>query len=762
MALFQPTNITPSVLGELGNGTVDITKDLTVTWQVNGNSAMTAFEIVFYQNNSASTQVYTTGKLTEGCPFYGTNYAGTVVPFSYTIPTATLTGAGMSNGSTYKLVITQYWSDTDSVTQVSAAAFVTRAAATLTINDMPSTLASKSATFTATYTQAQGDALNWVRWQIAYADDLDNPFYDTGNIYGTAQLQVSYDGFFRESSYGVQCLVQTENGVDAGTGWQMFTVDYAASPLEGAVQVMKECGDRSALLVSWPDISYIPGEATGEYTISGGELNLPAGSSVTWDQVNGEAMALEAPWSLFFKTQMLGGDLTLVSMETAEGEISLSYSMSGKSLSLTLGSQVVTVWENLSQFATVTAVLTPTTLYLRADWLAGGLYPSATLYPGTTLYPKGDTIPTTGQSTTAVSYTQGAVTGMTVSGAQNCDWIALYKGAAATADVTAAMAGTFTPVNVNGWYFVSNFDNGSLNGGNLGQTDEPLTGLSLYRQQGSQARLEHLIDLPLNVGQVFDYGAASQQGDYVYYLFPVGPETYIAEPLVSAPANPCFWNWTVLSCTARDGGGWAVEQEFAFGKNLVSGSITNGNSPQVLKNFTQYPTVQTDPANYQEGTLGSLIGVIDRSTGKYSDSIELRDAIYGLSTTTNTLFLKNRKGDVFPIRTSGPVGMETWDGSAAQAQTVSLPWVQVGSGAGESILLTPEDTGWTTVGSLCCVEGTGSGSCILQEKEVTPTQQVQVVTPEIGFTGLSQVTVEAIPSRFGAVAQGADGSLTVS
>lgn len=189
MALFQPTNITPSVLGELGNGTVDITQDLTVTWQVNGNSAMTAFEIVFYQNNAGSSQLYTTGKVTEGCPFYGTNYAGKVIPFSYTIPTASLTGAGMANGNTYKLVITQYWSDKDSVTQVSAAAFVTRAAPTLVIDNMPETLAAKNATFTATYTQAQGDALNWVRWQIADADHLDNPFYDTGNIYGTAQLQ---------------------------------------------------------------------------------------------------------------------------------------------------------------------------------------------------------------------------------------------------------------------------------------------------------------------------------------------------------------------------------------------------------------------------------------------------------------------------------------------------------------------------------------------------------------------------------------------
>ena len=759
MALFQPTNITPSVLGELGNGTVDITQDLTVTWQVNGNSAMTAFEIVFYQNNTGSSQLYTTGKVTEGCPFYGTDYAGEVIPFSYTIPTASLTGAGMANGNTYKLIITQYWSDQDSVTQVSAAAFVTRAAPTLVIDNMPETLAAKNATFTATYTQAQGDALNWVRWQIADADHLDNPFYDTGNIYGTAQLQAQYDGFFRESNYAVQCLVQTENGVDVSTGWQPFSVDYAASSLEGAVQVRQERGDRSALLVSWSDVSYIPGSATGDYTIQDVILDLSDDSSVVWDEVNGGPLSFDAPWSVFFKTQLSGGESVLFLLDTSEGTVALHYARREQALSLTLGSETIPLQENLSQYATVTMVLTPTTVYLRLDWLTGGLHPSQTLYPGATLYPRADTIPATVRNTTAVAYTQGTITGITLNGPQKCDWIALYKGAAADADVAAAMAGTFIPVNENGWYFVSNFDNGTLNGGNLGQTDDPLTGLSLYRQQGEQERLEHLIDLPLRVGQVFDYGAASQQGPYVYYLFPTGPETYIADPIVSNPANPCFWNWTVLSCAARTDGGWVVEQEFSFGKNLVSGSITNGNSPQVLKNFTQYPTVQIDPANYQEGTLGSLIGVIDKKTGKYRDSIALRDAIYGLSTTTNTLFLKNRKGDLMEIRTSGPVGMETWDGSAAQAQTVSLPWVQVGSGKGESILLTPEDTGWTTVGSLCCVGE--AGSSVLQEKEVTPTKGTQVVKPDIGFTGLTQVTVNAIPSSFGELSQGEDGALTV-
>ena len=77
-------------------------------------------------------------------------------------------------------------------------------------------------------------------------------------------------------------------------------MDYAASSLEGAVQVRQERGDRSALLVSWSDVSYIPGSATGDYTIQDGILDLPDDSSVVWDKVNGGPLSFDAPWSVFF------------------------------------------------------------------------------------------------------------------------------------------------------------------------------------------------------------------------------------------------------------------------------------------------------------------------------------------------------------------------------------------------------------------------------------------------------------------------------
>lgn len=694
MALFQPTNISPSTRGELGNGTVDATQPLAVSWQVNGNSPLTAFTITIYQNDAASTQVYTTGKRTDGCPFYGTDYAGEIQFFSYTIPAATLAGAGIANGNTYKLVITQYWSDTESVVQSSAAAFLTRAAPALTLPDIPETISTRSATFAAQYTQAQGDAINWVRWQLAYAGDLENSFYDTQNIYGTAQLQVSYDGFFRGNTYAVRCRIQTANGVEADTGWVSFQVDYSAYPLAGAVKAARASGEKSAVLVEWGRISYIPGAPSGEYHIQDGLLTLPEGSAVTWNTVNGEPAHFGQPWSILWAGQLNWKSTTAFTVTTEPGDIVLSYDYDSRALTLTIAGTVADSWAPVVPNAKLTLILTPDTLYLRKFEYGGGLYPAATLYPSATLYPKADVVPAVSRKRVEILYNQGTVTGATLGGPQICDYFSVVQGVPNAGVIQAVWeAGSCAPEYNETTYLLASFDNG-LNAGNLGQTEDPLTGLSIYRRRGNGGLLQHLIDLPLNTSQLYDYGAASQQGPYVYYLFPLGATTYIADPINSNETSPCFWNWTVLECSRREDGSYRVEAEYAFGKNLSSGAVSNNNSPSVLKNFTRYPTVQLDPANYQNGTLSSFIGVIDPVTARYEDTIQLRDAIYGLATTTNPLFLKNRKGDLLRIRVGGAIAMETMDNSREQAQTVSLPWVEVGSANNVSIVVTPQDKTW--------------------------------------------------------------------
>lgn len=62
--LYEPTNIIPSTMTQ--TGTVAATTDnVNIQWQVNGNSAMTMFQIDVMQNNADSTFVYSTGIVTE-------------------------------------------------------------------------------------------------------------------------------------------------------------------------------------------------------------------------------------------------------------------------------------------------------------------------------------------------------------------------------------------------------------------------------------------------------------------------------------------------------------------------------------------------------------------------------------------------------------------------------------------------------------------------------------------------------------------------
>jgi len=302
MALYQPTQIVPSTLSGLGDGVIDATEDLVVSWQINGMSAMTAYQIVIYQNDAVSTQMYDTGKVTLVDPVYGTDQNGNQILFEATaITAADLSTAGIVNGyaNGYKFIITQWWG-ANSIAQTSASVFLTRAKPTITMGAIASPLASKELSVSATYTQAQGDSLSWVRWILT--DYSGNVLKDTGRV-STGVLQFDYDGLFSGSSYYIECQIETENGVTATTGPVNFDVSYSMAPAEGLVDVCRRAG-QPFVEVSWSDRSAVEGEPSGPYTVSGGLLKLPSGSSVTWDNVDGIPLSFAAPWSLAWRASL--------------------------------------------------------------------------------------------------------------------------------------------------------------------------------------------------------------------------------------------------------------------------------------------------------------------------------------------------------------------------------------------------------------------------------------------------------------------------
>ena len=132
---------------------------------------------------------------------------------------------------------------------------------------------------------------------------------------------------------------------------------------------------------------------------------------------------------------------------------------------------------------------------------------------------------------------------------------------------------------------------------------------------------------------------------------------------------------------------------FRFRLNVTSGTIGNNNIPNALNNFTRYPTIQMSPANYQSGKLSGYIGSVGRD-GEYRDDIATRDAIYALSTTGRTLFLKNRKGDFLLVFLNGAVAMDTQDNTRQQAQIASVPWVETGGTKDTRLIITREDGLW--------------------------------------------------------------------
>lgn len=280
--LFQPSNISPDQI--YNTGTVDITEDLDVSWRVNGDSAMTAYQIDFYQNNAASTLVYSTGKVTLDTPFWGVDYSGEVRYYTVTIPTATLTTAGMSNGNTYKLLITQWWTANDSVQQYAASIFITRAVPALTMTAIPDPLTSKSHSFTATYSQAQGDGIRWVSWEISEQGNEANPFVATGPIYGTGELQVDYDGFLTGTTYVVRCTAESANGVEVSTGWIDFDVSYSVSSATGSVSACMLAGS-PCVWVTWDMVVSADGYSIMRRTVGESRLVKIADVSSTTGQI---------------------------------------------------------------------------------------------------------------------------------------------------------------------------------------------------------------------------------------------------------------------------------------------------------------------------------------------------------------------------------------------------------------------------------------------------------------------------------------------
>lgn len=709
MALYMPTNVSPSTMGAWGDGTVDLNNGLHISWQVNGNSAMQAFQIRIYENDSLSTKVYDTGKRTDDCPFYGRDANGNVVRFAYSIGAAALQNAGMHNGKDYKLIITQWWSDTESVTQQSASVFRCRETAELTIDTFADPVTSKSATWTATYQYASPV---WVRWMLRRAG-ADEMLLDTGALF-TAQLELTYDELFNGVEYEIRCQVESTNGKIADTGWKSFSVAYETQKYSGtATAVVGK--EKSGVFIQWPAAVEIQGKAEGTYTIENGVLTLPQGSTVLWDGVGGTSNGLgfEGDWGIQWRGSIVGNNWIpfIVSGENGLGA-SASYRL--------------VFPENLKQYARREGA----TVVYTANMIGHDV--ESTII---TVYYKDDqghdqavgTSWRNWQPTPPRYENVEVIETVQLTGAQACTALWIKKGAIQEGE---------TPNFDSSTYMLADFTNG-LSGGSV-QLAAGITGWEIYRETADTGEFRKIGRTAADQLSIWDCSAVSQ-GTYTYYIFGVGNGTFALTPMTTNQIAVCLWDWVILSCEEAADGTYHVEKLYRFSLNVNSGAMLNNNSPGILDNFTPYPTVQLSTANYRSGTLSSYIGYVGGGA-EYMEKDDLRMELYALSTTGNTLFLKNRKGDLIQIRIAGEVSINTMDDTRQQAQTASIPWVEIGPTDGKRIVITEDDDFYN--------EPDGGGSMqtgTLQTlKTANSSFETQSVFPDSGYEGMREVRINGM------------------
>ena len=618
MALYQPTNIFPSSFAGVGGGVVDVTQPLTVSWQVNGSSAMTAYQIKIYENTTASKLVYNSDRVNLQHPFYGMTSTGDVNYFQVTIPANRLINLSNGFSSGYKMLITQWWNG-GSIQQLSPSFFLTRTNPAVTVS-VPATVTSRSVTFTGSYTQAQGDTLDWFRWELALQDDPESPIEDSGYIYGTEDIQVTYDGLFTNTAYSVRLTIQTENGVQATTGWQNFTAQYDVSDMKGYVDAC--VSPLEGVIIQWPRISYINGKPSGPHQLTGGQLRLPAGSSITWDERNGEPMNIPTPWSLAWSGIVPLTGTSPVWRITGDGH-TLSLSIEPHLISLILDGAVLASVEipHLLVDYTIRMVLTPRELHMYYPVQEGGLYPSSVLFPSATLYPMGGDV-SWERFTYPLTWVQPDIESITLYGEQRCDYIMVSGG-----EVSGALLGDlltnfeFEPSWTLDTWFLATFNGTGINGGNITPSGDSITGAAVYRLKKGDRRLQLVANVGIGSSTLVDEGFRNQS-TYTYYVFVLGTNTYVSAPLISNPVTPMFWNWTVLDCSVDSNGTYHLEEAHLFRNSVSTDSISNNNAPSMLQNFTPYPLRQPSSYNFKSSTLTGYIGRVDMKLNQYIDTVD--------------------------------------------------------------------------------------------------------------------------------------------
>ena len=689
MALFQPTNITPDLKGGVKNGVVLIPAgtltptDWDISWSVNGNSKMTAYQIDFYQNTAASTLTGSTGKITLDTPFSAISTGEPEKRFTakvaWSLIAGTYSGTGTLRG---KFKITQWWgSGADNyVEQRSLSTFEVSHAGSIHI------LADSGyggkwnylGLYTPPIASIYGNVpLNWARWQIRSGNVQGELVHDGGKVWNATDLRYSTP-MLAPGHYSVVLTAEGANGAEYQDVMELDVELDSMAVLDNLLSV--KCDrEHDALKISMVEnVSFVQGDPAGNVTI--GKNNVVVLGDHTSSLIYSIDNYSATEWSFIWHGKIngtRGGTVFRVTMESGEnirvaqnsGWLYFSTGSSLANLAYTIGREYWIIFttgyftgSSSSDFQWL--VYSPevsgysnwrvTTLSLsRPKYIS--FYGPSTIYGFQLGFGTGNDSLSVGMSDNKAE--------------------SVFLGPSITFPYSSGGGDAYRAA----WLPLGDADGvGSLFRGD----GEYLIGKRL-------AYVGDLLPGGDGIPYILDYAALNnRRSSYVV----TGASAELENGAISSTGTyqPCFWNWLLIEAEqdAQNKDIYEARQVFRFEGNVSSGSYTNRGARNIQPTFTPYPAVFRSTQNSRQGTLTGLIGKV--TGGVYYDSNETEAALRALSSSRNQLFIRDRRGNLIKIALAGEISMSVNDSTAKQEITASVPWVETGPTDGVSVF----ERGW--------------------------------------------------------------------
>ena len=674
MGQYRPSGLIPSTL--TSEYTIDATVANDFRCRINGTSPTTKYQLKIMKNDAASTAVYDSGVVTLAAPLYPVNYDGTPNELIVNVPS----NSGMENGNEYKWTMTSYWSDNDKYESYENV-FKAYAAASVTISNFPETVASRSYTFVATVTQAQGVAVQRFGWIIRNKDTLEETVntIDENNIY-SSDVRLTYDGFLSGTTEEIRVKCWMNDGTEVETQFQSFDVSYQLVAFENLV--VAEPQEDSGVLVKWNKLTYINGTSTGsnvsyvdgddEY--SGTFLRLGYNSSVKYDNVTGAPMnfPMTCSHTISFRLHGANGSVYKATGVDSNGRSCyLNIIATGSSVVVDVNGTRYAVMPTTSGTGWITLSISPTEIKGFYWEEISPLYPKDELFPDPALYPR-YVVDVLSISTTDIDIdTNGFWSTIKISGIADFRYIWIKEAALTQQEYESLLDVDAVPVWDDTTLMLALFQN-NLRAGNI-ESSVPVTGWIIYSVENGSSFLKPIRTVEAGTNTFVDYSIKNETG-VVYYVFPVFGDK-IGAAASSNMVVPNWWDWFLIVCDRTGDDSYYHLKTYRFDLDVSSGSMANNTSFNELQNFTKYAKVQNSFSNYWSGTLSAYIG---NCANTYEDTVAQMEELKSLSTDGKDKFLKDRKGNFWKVRLNSAVSQKINDEYVEQAVVVTLGWMEIG------------------------------------------------------------------------------------